>query len=68
MFSKERNQIRALRYPKKFEFNSTVMDVRGVQMLLDKSFFYPNISAQPCDIRTINWGEFRNGCFECGTA
>jgi misacylated tRNA(Ala) deacylase len=56
MFSKEKNQIRALRYPKKFEFNSTVMDVRGVQMLLDKSFFYPNISAQPCDIGTINWG------------
>lgn len=50
-------QIPALRAPTKSQFDAMVLEVRGSDVLLDTSFFYPNVSAQPCDIGTAGWGE-----------
>jgi len=52
----ESTQIPALLAPATTEFDATVLEVHGHEFLMNKSFFYPNVSAQPCDLGTVRWG------------
>ena len=51
-------QIPAVQNPTKDRFDATVLEVRGNEVLLDISFFYPNVSAQLCDTGTARWGKY----------
>ena len=57
MIAKDFIRIFALQAPAKNEFEASVMKVHGSEVLLNTSFFYPNISAQPCDMGIARWGE-----------
>ena len=56
MTAKDFTQISALLAPSTTDFDATVLEVRGHEVLLNNSFFYPNVSAQPCDVGTGRWG------------
>lgn len=58
MTSKDFIHIPALLAPTKFDFNATVLEARDGEVLLNTSYFYPNVSAQPCDIGTAFWEKF----------
>jgi Ser-tRNA(Ala) deacylase AlaX len=60
MLVKDFIQIPALLAPAKKEFEAMVLEVRGSEVLLNTSFFYPNVSAQPCDTGTGRWGDFES--------
>jgi len=48
-------QIPALQAPTKDRFDATVLDVQGNEVVLDVSYLYPNVSAQPCDTGVARW-------------
>jgi misacylated tRNA(Ala) deacylase len=64
MAAKNFTQIPALLAPDKFDFDAKVLEVRDSEVLLSKSYFYPNVSAQPCDTGTVCWGKSETGILE----
>lgn len=48
-------RIPALQAPAKDRFDAVVEKVQDSEVLLDMSFFYPNVSAQPCDTGIARW-------------